>query len=128
MQDFKACISDSIINNFEIAGLEAAQPAVLQSCKTLYAGLSPLDPLLKKVLARIGFLQGRLWKNFPEDTARFFTENPELAMVIMKEMVERREEDTKDELPAMERLEPVMAPVDEIIVHGPVRRNRPEYW
>jgi len=44
-----------------------------------------------------------LFKNFQEETQAFFSENPELAFLIMKEMVERREEDIKDDLPSMER-------------------------
>lgn len=105
MRDFMRCIAAFIINNFEVAGLDAAQPSVLTSCKTLYNGVSSLDPLLKKVFARVGFLQARLWKRFPEETSQFFMENPELAPLIMKEMVERREEDVNagGDLPAMER-------------------------
>lgn len=103
MQDFKECIAAYIINNFEIAGLEAALPPVLQSCKTLHQGLSLKDPLLKKIFARVGFLQTRLWKNYHEETASFFAENPELAVLVMREMVQRKEEDIKDDLPAMER-------------------------
>lgn len=55
MNDFKECISAYIINNFEIAGMEAALPTVLQSCKKLSLGVSPMDSLLKKVFARVGF-------------------------------------------------------------------------
>jgi len=128
MPDFKACVSTCIIDNFENAGLDAALPTVLQSCKTLQAGLSPMDPLLKKVFARVGFLQARLWKNFPEETGAFFMENPELATVIMKEMIERREEDIKDDLPAMERPLPIPLPRDNVIIEGPGRRNRDPYW
>ncbi|KAG0650661.1 hypothetical protein D0Z07_2533 [Hyphodiscus hymeniophilus] len=127
MPDFKTCVSACIIDNFEIAGLDAALPAVLQSCKTLNAGLSPMDPLLKKVFARVGFLQARLWKNFREETDTFFKENPELSIIIMKEMMERREEDNKDDLPAMERPLPVPLPRDHVIVEGPGRRNRDPY-
>jgi hypothetical protein len=103
MKDFKNCIAAYIINNFEIAGLEAALPSVLQSCKTLSLGLSLNDPLLKKIFARVGFLQARLWKNFPEETSVFFAENPGIAVLLMKEMMERKQEDVKDDLPAMER-------------------------
>jgi hypothetical protein len=69
-----------------------------------------MDPLLKKVFARVGFLQARLFKNFQEETQAFFSENPELAFLIMKEMVERREEDIKDDLPSMERYIPLGGP------------------
>lgn len=84
-----------------MAGLDASIPAVLKSCKTLQ-GVSPIDPLLKKVFARVGFLQARMWKNHQEETQSFFAENPELAFLIMKEMVERREQDISDDLPASE--------------------------
>ncbi|KAH8815334.1 hypothetical protein F5884DRAFT_667953 [Xylogone sp. PMI_703] len=122
MQDFKNCISTWVINNFEIAGLDAAQPPVLSSCKTLHRGVSSTDPLLKKVFARVGFLQARLWKRFPEETAAFFMENPELATLIMKEMIERREEDIQDDLPAMERPMPPPPMREDIFIQGPRRR------
>lgn len=129
MPDFKDHVSAYIIDNFEIAGLDAALPAVLQSLKTLHTGLSPMDLLLKKVFARVGFLQARLWDNFPEETQAFFQDNLELSVIIMKEMMERREEDNKDDLPAMERPLPIPLPRDNIVVQGPGRRNRPDpYW
>jgi hypothetical protein len=88
-----------------------------------------LDPLLKKVFARVGFLQARLWKDFPEETQSFFMENPELALLIMKEMVERREQDKSDNLPPMERAIPLtpFGPEEVIIQPGPRRRYRPMY-
>jgi hypothetical protein len=124
MPDFKQCISNCIVNNFEIAGLDAALPAVLQSCKTLHAGLSPTDPLLKKIFARVGFLQARLWKNYGEETDAFFKENPELSTIIMREMTERREEDSRDDLPPMERPLPNPLPTNNIIIGGPARPYR----
>jgi hypothetical protein len=126
MQDFKAAISAFIINNFEIAGLDAAQPSVLWSCKTLYNGVSMMDPLFKKVYARVGFLQARLWKNFHEQTSAFYEDNPKLVAIIMKEMIERREEDVKDDLPAMDRpIPPPPLSPDEIhIIDGPRRIPR----
>ena len=127
MPDFKRSVSAFIVDNFEIAGLDAALPAVLQSLKTLHGGLSPMDPLLRKVFARVGFLQARLWKNFHDETDAFFKENPELSVVIMKEMTERREQDSKDDLPAMERPPPPPPPRDNVIIEGPGRRNRDHY-
>lgn len=100
MKDFKETISAFIINNFEIAGQDAALPSVLESCRTLLDGVSPMDPLLKKIFARVGFLQARLWKIFPEETSKFFTEDAQLTTMIMKEMAERREEDMAADLPA----------------------------
>ena len=82
-----------------------------------------MDPLLKKVFARVGFLYARMCKNFPDETQSFFSENPELALSIMKEMVERREEDRPDNLPPMDRPVP-LSPFghEEIIIPGPRRR------
>lgn len=126
MQDFKSCVAAFVINNFEVAGSDAALPSVLNSCKTLYGGVSSMDPLLKKIFARVGFLQARLWKRYPEETSNFFMENPELSTLILKEMAERREEDVKDDLPAMDRPHMPALPREEIIqgprrgVYGPV--------
>lgn len=88
-----------------------------------------MDPLLKKVFARVGFLQARMFKNYQEETQAFFAENPEMAFLIMKEMVERREEDTSADLPAMERPPPLFAP-EEIFVHQgrPPRPRREPYY
>ncbi|KAE9381571.1 hypothetical protein N431DRAFT_490915 [Stipitochalara longipes BDJ] len=126
MQDFKRCISAFVVNSFEVAGLDASIPAVLLSCKTLQKGVSPMDPLLKKVFARVGFLQARMWKNYQEETQAFFAENPDLAFLIMKEMVERREQDISDDLPAMERPPPLfpLGP-EEIFVHPGRPRRYP---
>ncbi|RDL36734.1 Uncharacterized protein BP5553_06086 [Venustampulla echinocandica] len=130
LSDFKTSIAAYIINNFEIAGLDAAQPAILYSCKTLHDGISALDPLSRKVFARVGFLQARLWKNFPQETSMFFEDNPRLAMCIMREMVERREEDIKDDLPAMERPVGSGPAMNEDVPHyieRPRRYNAPYY-
>jgi hypothetical protein len=127
MDDFKNCISDYIINSFEIAGLDAAVPTVLHSCRALHHGVSPVDPLLKRVFARVGFLSARLSKNFPEETQSFFSENPDLTFLIMKEMIERKEEDRPDDLPPMQRHIPPPPPgPDEIYIQG--RRPRDPYW
>ncbi len=84
-----------------------------------------MDPLLKKVFARVGFLQARLAKNFPEETQAFFMDNPELALLIMREMVERREADSiSGNLPPMNQLAPP-SPFgsEEIIIQGPRHRG-----
>ncbi|KAL2064900.1 hypothetical protein VTL71DRAFT_4040 [Oculimacula yallundae] len=132
MQDFKAAIAAYVINSFEIAGIDAAIPTVLQSCQTLQAGLSPLDPLLRKVFARVGFLQARLWKQFPEETQIFFTENPDLAILIMKEMVQRRAEDMRDSLPPMDS-RPILDAgfgQEDVFIQGPggPRRRNGRYY
>lgn len=121
MQDFKSCVAAFIVNNFEVAGSDAALPSVLNSCKTLYDGVSTMDPLLKKVFARVGFLQARLWKRYPEETSSFFLDNPELSTLILKEMAERREEDVKDDLPAMDRPPLPSSPREDMIIQGPRR-------
>ncbi|CZT47415.1 related to putative protein [Rhynchosporium secalis] len=129
MLDFKAAIAAYVIDSFEIAGVEAAIPTVLQSCQTLHSGVSALDPLLKRVFARVGFLQAKLWKQFPEETQIFFTENPDLAILIMKEMVERREEDKRDVLPPMERpVTPPMFGQEDVFIQGPGGRRDARYY
>lgn len=101
--------------------MDAALPTVLQSCKILYDGVSSMDHFLKKVFARVGFLQAHLWKKYPEETQEFFLENPELALFIMKEMVERRDQEPfYEHLPAMERPSPPPMPMP-----GTGRRGRP---
>lgn len=122
MNDLKTCISNYIINQFEIAGHDAAQPGVLVSCKVLHAGVPTSDPLLKKVFARVGFLQTRMRKNFRSYANEFFLENPELTNLIMQEMGERTEEDVKDHLPSMDRPLIPPPPRDDVIIPGPRRR------
>jgi hypothetical protein len=106
-----------------------------------------MDPLLKKVFARVGFLQARMFKNYQEETQAFFAENPEMAFLIMKEMVERREEDISADLPAsksfqdirlirgntnhkiVERPPPLFAPEDIFVHQGrPPRPRREPYY
>lgn len=103
MNEFKECIAKHITDYLETAGLDAAQPLVLECCKKLHAGLTNNDVLLKKVFARVGFLLSRLWKNFPEETQLFWMDNPEVGVLIMKETMERREIESGDNLPAMDR-------------------------
>lgn len=103
MIDFKSCIAEGIIDGFETAGVQAARPEVLASCKNLHGGTSNNDPILKKVFARVGFLLARLWKSFPEETHNFWMQNPEVGSLIMKETMERRDQDANEDLPAMDR-------------------------
>lgn len=84
----------------------------------MQSGVSPIDPLLKKVLSRVGFLQARLGKNFPDETQVFYLENPDLPHLIMKEMIERIEEDRPDNLPPMEAPNRLFGPPEEIMVQG----------
>ncbi len=83
-----------------------------------------MDPLLKKVFARVGFMYSRMCKNYPEETQAFFADNPELALSIMKEMVERREEDRPDNLPPMDRPSPFPFGNEEIVIQGPRHGRR----
>jgi hypothetical protein len=49
-----------------------------------------------------------MWKTHQEETQGFFAENPDLAFLIMKEMVERREQDLSDDLPASKSLQSIL--------------------
>lgn len=104
LDDFKEKIARVAIDMLETAGLDAAHVQVLRLCRKLYDGVSDSDPLLKMVFARIGFLQSTLWKGAPEETNEFLVENPEVAVLILKETVTRREDDYHGRtLPSMER-------------------------
>lgn len=102
LTSFKQCIADYIINQFEIVGMQAAHPDVLFACQILHAGIPETDDLLKKIFARVGFMQARLWRNFPEETQQFFIENAEVAGLVMKETMQRREGEVGEQLPAMD--------------------------
>lgn len=104
LDDFKACIRLSIVDYLETAGMDAAQPLLLECCRKLHAGLSANDVLLKMVFARVGFLLARLWKNYGEETHLFWMENAEVGALIMKETMERRELDAGVDLPSMSRV------------------------
>lgn len=104
LDDFKQKIARVVIDMLETAGSDAANAQVLKLCRKLYDGVSDNDPLLKMVFARIGFLQGTLWKRAPEGTNEFLVDNPEVAVLILKETVTRREDDFHGRtLPSMER-------------------------
>lgn len=104
LDDFKQKISRVAIDMLETAGSDAANVQVLRLCRKLYDGVSDNDALLKMVFARIGFLQSILWKRAPEETNEFLVENPEVAVLILKETVTRREDDFHGRtLPSMER-------------------------
>lgn len=117
LDDFKACVRLCIIDYLETAGMDAAQPLLLECCRKLHAGLSGNDVLLKMVFARVGFLLARLWKNWGEETQMFWVENPEVGGLIMKETMERREMDAGDDLPAMSREFQVGREVGGVQVH-----------
>jgi hypothetical protein len=104
MDGFKREVARAAIDMLETAGSDAAVPQVLKLCGKLRSGLPESDPLLKMVFARVGFLQGLLWRRDPETTERFLVENPDVAAFILRETVVRREEDYGGRnLPSMER-------------------------
>ncbi len=69
MEDFKREVARVTIDMLETAGSDAAVPEVLRLCRKLYQGLSEVDPLLKMIFARVGFLQPVLWGRDAEDTS-----------------------------------------------------------
>lgn len=104
VEGFKRTVARAAVDMLETAGADAAVPQVLRLCAKLRAGLPETDPLLRMVFARVGFLQGLLWKREPEATERFLVENPDVAAVMLRETVVRREEDFGGRnLPSMER-------------------------
>ncbi|OLN88556.1 hypothetical protein CCHL11_01861 [Colletotrichum chlorophyti] len=104
MHNFQAVILRHCVDMLESAGSDAAQPAVLELCSKLYAGVPESDPLLKMVFARVGFLQPLLWQRAPQHTSEFLIGHPEVAALILRETAIRREEDLGGRaLPSMER-------------------------
>lgn len=106
MADFKDAIARCCIDMLETAGTDAAQPEVLRMCKKLHAGVPESDPLLKMLLARVGFLQPLLWKRAPDETSEFLHENPQVTALMLREMATRRDDDlggTGRYLPSLER-------------------------
>lgn len=71
-----------------------------------------MDPLMRKIFARVGFLQGRLWKDYSDETQLFFSENPDISILINKEMFSRGEQQFL-QLPSMER------PARSVFTSGP---------
>ena len=59
----------------------------------LYAPATPLplDRLLRKILARVGFLQPTFWRLFPAETGEFLVSNPDVAALMLRETAARRE-------------------------------------
>ncbi|KAF7544198.1 hypothetical protein G7Z17_g10153 [Cylindrodendrum hubeiense] len=103
MDGFRTAVMRSCIDMLETAGTDAAHPQVLRLCQKLFDGVPERDPLLKMVLARVGFLQPMLWKRAPEETTQFLVESPELAAAILRETVMRHEAtSSRPDLPSME--------------------------
>ncbi|KAF4467449.1 helicase polq [Fusarium albosuccineum] len=110
MDDFRKAVMRSCIDMLETAGTDAALPEVLHLTKRLYRGVPEVDPLLKMVLARVGFLQPLLWKRAPEATSEFLVSNPELAATILRETVMRHDAiRVVGDLPPMEHVGNVSA-------------------
>ncbi|KAH7170635.1 hypothetical protein EDB81DRAFT_174081 [Dactylonectria macrodidyma] len=103
MDNFRNAVMRSCIDMLETAGADVAHPRVLRLCLKLVVGVPENDPLLKMVLARVGFLQPALWKRAPAETTQFLVENPELAAAILRETVMRHEATfQRPDLPSME--------------------------
>jgi hypothetical protein len=104
LDDFQQAVMRSTVDMLETAGSDAAQAEVLRLCAKLNAGVPPNDPLLKMVLARMGFLQPLLWKRSPSETSEFLVDNPDVAAVMLRETAMRHEVETDPgTLPSMER-------------------------
>ncbi|KEY67639.1 hypothetical protein S7711_07837 [Stachybotrys chartarum IBT 7711] len=107
MEPLKKAVARSCIDMLEAAGSDAAVPEVLTLCNKLYAGVPETDPLLKMVLARVGFLQPLLWKRAPITTSEFLVANPEIAAQMLRDTVMRHETFMdSNTLPAMESHNP----------------------
>ncbi|KAI1780002.1 hypothetical protein F4818DRAFT_161723 [Hypoxylon cercidicola] len=102
LEDFKRAVARACIDQLETAGADAAQAEVLRLCARLYEGLPESDALLRMVFARVGFLHPHLWRGSPDATAAFFHAHPEVAALMFRETLVRRELEHAD-LPAMER-------------------------
>ncbi|EFW99602.1 hypothetical protein CMQ_7970 [Grosmannia clavigera kw1407] len=107
MEDFKQEVARATVDMLESVGTGAALPEVLQLCLKLLGGLSERDALLRMILARIGYLQPVLWRRVPEEMSTFLTENPQVAVLIMREMAEQREEAGLTHV--IPRMEPLVA-------------------
>ena len=104
LNGFKTAIARACVDMLEVAGPDAAQPAVLRLCARLYDGVPESDRLLRMIFARVGFLQPHLFRRDASGTLEFLHANPEVSALMLKEMGARREEDVSlDHLPAMER-------------------------
>lgn len=88
---FKSAVARTIIDTLETAGPDAAVPQVLLLCNKLYHGLPETDTLLKMIFARVGFMQTLLWRRCPEETGEFLVGNPEVSMLILREVAARRD-------------------------------------
>lgn len=129
LEGFKEKIARATIDMLETAGADAAQIEVLQLCQKLYDGVSDDDGLLRMVFARVGFLQGALWRRAPTETNAFLIENPEVAALILKETAIRGEEDLRGGIPSMERSWIASPPVPPIHHHYRTPHPRgPRYY
>jgi hypothetical protein len=104
MDGFKAAIAREVINMLETAGTDAAQPRVLQLCAKLYGGLSESDQLLQMIFVRVGSLLASMWRRFAGETSEFLAGNHDVAVLILKEITTRHEDDYGlRNLPSMEQ-------------------------
>lgn len=104
MDAFKQCVATYITDMLETAGNDAAVPPILHSCKRVYERMATKDDILvKKILARVGFMLPQLWKRYPAETQEFWMDNVEVGCMMMKETMARRELDVPGDLPPMDR-------------------------
>ncbi|KAI2629722.1 hypothetical protein GGR54DRAFT_276577 [Hypoxylon sp. NC1633] len=68
-------------------GPRHADPDFLSLCLQLHKELPETDHLVKLVFRRLGGLQPHLWKNHAKETAQFFHDHPEVAVLMSKEML-----------------------------------------
>lgn len=109
------------------AGAESSLDAVMRAPSTTAPDVVVLDSVREEVKPR-ELIDPRKWQRFPRETQRFFAANPDLAMLIMREMVLRREEDgSGGSLPPMDppvaRLVPVEEDMSDVFVQVPRRRR-----
>lgn len=113
MDDFCKAIIGSTVDMLEAAGTDAAHPTVLRLCRKLYTSVPETDPLLRMILARVGFLQPTLWNRAPHETYDLLVDNPELAALMLKETALTHHATTIMDLPPMmidSRTPPVIPP------------------
>lgn len=106
LDGMKMVVSRHTVDMLETAGLDAAVYELLEACETLSSGLSlESDPLLKMLLARVGFMLPELQRRAPEKTKDFMRSHTDIMFRIMMETTVRREEEMghRTVLPPLER-------------------------
>jgi hypothetical protein len=96
VDDFKQAVSNHAIDMLETAGSDAAVPEILPLCARLYAGVSEHDSFVRMVFARMGFLQTDMWRRNPTATTEFLAANPEVTLLMLREVGRRREMEIRE--------------------------------